>query len=410
MCPEVFSSVQEQKMTEKVYQKERYMKEMKAEVVSVNGADVVLDRTIFASDAGGQPCDLGTINGYRVKNVTEKDGEFIHTLAKADEAAALAPGDTVELKIDWGRRFDHMQNHLGEHILSGVFKSEYNLDNHGFHLGDDDGTFDLDTLELTDEMIDHAEDLANQAVYDALPVEVAFAETREEAEKYPLRKQLTVDSDILVVTVPGVDCVACCCPHVANTSEIGIIKITGTEKYKQLTRVHFKCGKRAFLDYRQKHKDVAALSERYSADEFTLLSKIEKAEKKQDKIRKEYNDFKTGMAEAYAKKLSAGAPAVITGEIDGADMDLLRITAKKLSEITDAPAVLSSPDAMSVLLTSAKGSPVNCGKIVKNFAEGGRGGGGDTQAQVVFKDAGQMRNFVEKAAAGARQALAESEN
>lgn len=392
-------------MTEKIYQKERYLKKMTAKVTDVSSADIILDRTIFASDAGGQPCDLGTINGCRIKSVTERGNDIVHTLERAEDEADFKPGDTVELKIDWARRFDHMQNHLGEHILSGIFKSEYGLDNHGFHLGDEDGTFDLDTLELSDEMIDRAEDLANQAVYDALPVEVTFVKSREEAEKLPLRKQLTVDSDILVVTVPGVDCVACCCPHVANTSEIGIIKITGHEKYKQLTRVHFKCGRRALLDYRQKHKDVAVLSERYSADEFTLLSKVEKAEKKNDKIRKEYNEFKTGIAEANARRLSEQDAPVITGEIGGADMDLLRITAKKLSEITDAPVVISSPEAMSVLLTSAKGSPVKCGMIVRSLAAEGRGGGGDTQAQVVFNDTEHMREFAEKAAAEAAEAL-----
>lgn len=185
-------------MTEKTYQKERYLKKASAEVVSVSGADVILDRTIFASDAGGQPCDLGTINGFKVKDVTEKGDEIIHTLARAEDAAQLKPGQPVEMEIDWERRFDHMQNHLGEHILSGVFKSEYGLDNHGFHLGDDDGTFDLATQDLTDEMIDRVEELANQAVYDALPVQIEFAANREEAEKYPLRKQLTVDSDILI--------------------------------------------------------------------------------------------------------------------------------------------------------------------------------------------------------------------
>lgn len=397
-------------MTEKTYQKERYLKKASAEVVSVSGADVILDRTIFASDAGGQPCDLGTINGFKVKDVTEKGDEIIHTLARAEDAAQLKPGQPVEMEIDWERRFDHMQNHLGEHILSGVFKSEYGLDNHGFHLGDDDGTFDLATQDLTDEMIYRVEELANQAVYDALPVQIEFAVNREEAEKYPLRKQLTVDSDILITIVPGVDCVACCCPHVANTAEIGIIKITGHEKYKQLTRVHFKCGKRALRDYQQKHRDVAVLAEKYSADEFTLLSKVDKAEKKNDKIRKEYNDFKTSIAEANARRLAGSGAAVIAGEIGGADMDLLRITAKKLSDMTDAPVVISSPEASSVLLTSAKGSPVQCGKIVKAFAEEGRGGGGPNQAQVVFQDQEHMRAFADKAAEEMEKALAGVEN
>ena len=387
----------ERNMTEKIYQKERYLKEMEALVLRVEGADVVLDRTIFAPDSGGQPCDLGRLGGFSLKNVTEKGEEIVHTLRSEADAAKLKAGDRVQLVLDWPRRFDHMQNHLGEHILSGLFKSVYNLDNKGFHLGDTDGTFDLDTLELTEEMIREVENRANQAVYDAVPVQVDLLRSAEDALKYPLRKELKVEEDIIVVSVPGVDCVACCCPHLSDTSQIGIIKITGTEKYKQLTRVHFKCGWRALQDYQQKHVDVAALSERYSADEFTLLDKIEKVEQKNNRIRREYNDFKTAMALAKARELADGSTKVACSGIEGADMDYLRTIAKQLSELTDLPAVLYSETALCVLLTAVEGSPVQCGKLVKTFAEGGRGGGSPTQAQAVFQDAEAMKQFVEKA-------------
>lgn len=384
-------------MTDKVYQRERYMKELDARVVSVDGTDMILDRTIFASDSGGQPCDLGTINGCEVKKVTEKNDEVIHTLKNKSDADQFAPGDTVSLAIDWDRRFDHMQNHLGEHMLSGIFKSVYGLDNKGFHLGDTDGTFDLDTAELTDEMIDTVEDKANHAVYEAIPVNVELIHDLKDAEKYPLRKALKVDEDIIVVTVPGVDCVACCCPHLSDTSQIGIIKITGTEKYKGMIRVHFKCGRRAFLDYRQKHRDVADLSVRFSADEFTLLDKIDKAEKKNDRVRHEYNEFRSAVADAEAQKLAASGQKPAAAEIGGADMELLREISKKLSDMTDAPAVLSSVTACCVLLTAPKGSDIQCGKIVKELAENGRGGGGQAQAQAVFKNPEDVRSFAQAA-------------
>lgn len=383
-------------MTEKIYQRDRYLKEIQAKVVRIEGSDVILDRTIFAPDSGGQPCDLGTIGPYEVRSVTEKGDEIIHTLSSEKEAASLAEGDTVDLKIDWPRRFDHMQNHLGEHILSGIFKSVYDLDNRGFHLGETDGTFDLDTQSLTQEMIDDVEDRANQAVFDAIPVSVEMIRDLQEAEKYPLRKELKVNEDIIVVTVPGVDCVACCCPHLSNSSQIGMIKITGTEKYKKMTRVHFKCGRRALLDYRQKHKDVAFLSEHYSADEFTLLDKIDKIEKKNNRIRREYNEFKTASAEAKAGEMLAGSTDVAFAEVEG-DMDYLRTIAKKLSEIAEIPAVLYSGLESCVLLTAPEGSGVHCGSLVKKLAENGRGGGSQAQAQAVFQNPENARAFAEKA-------------
>lgn len=383
-------------MTEKTYQKERYLKEMDAVIVQIEGKDLILDRTIFASDAGGQPCDLGTINDFPVEMVTEKGEEIIHTLSSEEAAASLHPGDQVHLKIDWNRRLDHMQNHLGEHILSGIFKSVYDLDNKGFHLGETDGTFDLDTQSLTPEMIEDVEDRANQAVYDALPVNVEWIQDLKEAEKYPLRKELTVDEDIIVVTVPGVDCVACCCPHLSDTSQIGLIKITGVEKYKKLTRLHFKCGRRALLDYRQKHNDVAILSERYSADEFTLIDKIDKVEQKNDRIRKEYNDFKSSFAVSAARTVLQEAGSVAFGKLDG-DMDFLRTVSKKFTELSDLPAVLCSETAGGVLLIAPKGSPIQCGSLVKEFAVDGKGGGGQAQAQVTFADPENAAAFAEKA-------------
>ena len=389
-------------MTDKIYQKQRYLKETEAQIVRIDGTDVVLDRTIFAPDSGGQPCDLGTLGGYPLEKVTEKGEEVIHTLQSGTNAVNLKEGDHVQLKLDWQRRFDHMQNHLGEHILSGVFKSVYDLDNKGFHLGDTDGTFDLDTLELTDEMIREVENRANQAVYDAIPVQVELLRSVEDAKKYPLRKELKVEEDIIVVSVPGVDCVACCCPHLSDTSQIGIIKITGTEKYKQLTRVHFKCGWRALRDYQQKHLDVAYLSEHYSADEFTLLDKIDKVEKKNDRIRREYNEFKTVAAAAKARELADGSTEVAFAGIDGADMDYLRTIAKQLSEMKEVPAVLYSETGLCVLLTAPEGSAIQCGKLVKTLAEGGRGGGSPTQAQAVFQEGEKVRIFAEKAAEAMR--------
>lgn len=409
-------------MTEKLYQKDMYMREFDANVVSVDGLNVILDATAFAPDAGGQPCDKGVINGIPVKAVHEKAGIIVHEMEIADadaasggkqdaaeaalENAGIAPGKCVHGALDWDRRFDHMQNHLGEHILSGIFKSEYDLDNKGFHLGEDSATFDIDAKELTQEMLDRVEMLANEVVYRNLPVEISIIQSAEEALKLPLRKELKAEEDISVVTVPGVDCVACCCPHPSTTAQIGAIKLIKTEKYKGMTRVHFKCGRRALEDYRQKHSVITVLNEKYSADEFSLLDKIKAADAKNEEIRREMNRLKDALADIRAAEFmeACGDMGIVLGELEKGNIEDLRQVAKKLVKMTDMPVVISSASDLCVLLTHSGKSSVKCGALVKEFAvgAGGKGGGGDTQAQVFFNNADLMNNFIEIVKASAR--------
>ena len=328
-----------------------YMKEADSTIVSFEGDRLVLEGTIFAPAAGGQPCDRGTVNGIPVVDVQEDNGVITHTLdldaAESDADAAkavkaMSAGAVVHMAIDWNRRFDHMQNHLGEHILSGLFKKVYDLDNKGFHLGEEHATFDIDSKDITQEMLDNIENLANQVIYDALPVSIDILENLDAVSKYPLRKELKVEEDITVVTVPGVDCVACCCPHPANTSQIGIIKLIRTEKYKGMTRIHFKCGRRALMDYRQKHNVTSVLNEKYSADEFSLLEKIKIADDKNEAIRRDLNKMKSTFADIHAEKMLAEADRIVTGEMEDAKIDDLKRIAKKLVEKTDMPVAISS--------------------------------------------------------------------
>lgn len=386
--------------TIKLYQKDMYMKEFEAEVISVSddGMSVILDATALAPDAGGQPCDTGTLSSTKVIAVHEKDGVITHIVDKP----GLRVGMHVRGELDWNRRFDHMQNHLGEHILSGLFKSEYDLDNKGFHLGEDSATFDINSKEITQEMLDHIELMANDVIYRALPVQVTVIASAEEAAKLPLRKELKADEDISVVIVPGVDCVACCCPHPSDTAQIGIVKLIKTEKYKGMTRIHFKCGRRALDDYRQKHNVMTVLDEKYSADEFTLLDKIKAADAKNDEIRREMNRLKDALADIRAAEFIKDADNVVVGEIDKAQIDDLRHVAKKLVNMTDLPVVLSSLSDLCVFMTHSGKSNMKCGALVKEFAvgAGGKGGGGDTQAQVFFNNADLMHNFIAIVRAG----------
>lgn len=399
-------------MTDKIYQRKPYLKEYESEVVSFDGKNLVLSSTIFAPEAGGQPCDLGRIGDYQVKYVKEENGVVYHELFlpenEADKKDAsngaesvLQPGMKVSMQLDWERRFDHMQNHLGEHMLSGLFKSEYDADNKGFHMGDEIACFDIDRKEITPEMLRNIEHKANRAVYAALPVSVSFVENAEQAAKFPLRKPLAVDEDILIVTVEGVDCCACCCPHPSNTSQVGLIKLLRTEKYKGMTRIYFKCGMRALLDYEQKHDVVSVLSEKYSADEFSLLEKEGTAESKHEEIRRELNRMKDKFAELSAKELLKGAERAVIHEFESETIDELKRVAKKLTAKTDLPVILSSQKQLCVFMTHTGKSGIRCGAVVKEFAvgAGGKGGGSDTQAQAIFTNVDLMRNFVRLAEA-----------
>ncbi len=451
-------------MTEKIYQRQPYLKEYRTKVVSVEGNTVVLESTIFAPEAGGQPCDLGSIGGRPLAAVREKDGVVYHDLAEcigdvansgaqvatlfatgpdgnqADGAKkegtilfgaglekgapevcessagtgasgivesgaleVLEPGAEVTLMLDWERRFDHMQNHLGEHMLSGLFKSEYGANNKGFHMGEEIASFDIDRKEITPQMLRNIEQKANRAVYAALPVRIDFIESAKEAKKFPLRKPLAVDEDILIVTVEGIDCCACCCPHPSDTSQVGLIKLLRTEKYKGMTRIYFKCGIRALLDYEQKHDVISELCEKYSADEFTLLEKERIAEAKQESLRRELNGMKDRFAEIQAEELLKDMGHAVIHEFERESMDELKRIAKKVTAKTDLPVILSSAKDLCVFLTHTGKSEFKCGAIVKEFAvgTGGKGGGSDTQAQAIFNNLDTMRNFVLIASASA---------
>lgn len=381
-------------MTNKLYQTQQYLKQCTAVVTAVEGNIVTLDRTIFAPEAGGQASDIGTIQGIPMVHCIDKDGEILHELA--EPLKGVKPGDEVELELDWMVRLDHMQNHCGEHILSGILFTEHGIENKGFHLGSEISTLDAAIKNMTEDMVNELEWKANQVVFQGIPVRVEMLETREDAEKYPLRKALKVDEDISVVIIDGVDCVACCCPHPSDTSQVGLIKIIKAEHYKGMTRVYFKCGMRALKDYQLKAEIVTALNKKYSSEDETLLENMKIQEKKTNALRSELYTLKQRFAALEAEELIAGAEGAVAHEFEDRNLDELKFLGKKLTEMTDLPVILSSTACKTVLLIHSGKSGLKCGQVVKEFAVGfgGKGGGSDTLAQALFTDDEVMRNFV----------------
>ena len=241
----------------KLYYEDPYQQEFEARVTACEPKGshflVQLDQTAFYPEGGGQPYDTGILGEARVLEVHEKNGMIIH---KID--APLVPGSKVSGAIDWERRFSIMQNHTGEHILSGIIHSRFGFDNVGFHMGSDAITIDMNGT-FTEEELLWAEAEANQRIYDNLPVKVEFPE-KDVLDRMEYRSKKELAGAVRIVTVPQADCCACCGIHVARTGEIGILKIIGAIHYKGGTRISLLCGRRALDDYRQKHDSVLTIS------------------------------------------------------------------------------------------------------------------------------------------------------
>ncbi len=206
--------------TERLYQKDVYLREADLTVTEVREykgkMQVACESTIFFPEGGGQLCDLGTLGGVAISDVKEdkETGTVWHTVA---DASGFEPGRTVKAVLDWQRRFDHMQMHCGEHILSGRFHELFGVENHGFHMGEDYMTIDMlakDGSPITDEQILQAELAANEVIWRNVPVVTTWFDTAEEALSMPVRKEIKFGEDISVVTVGSVDapldCCACC--------------------------------------------------------------------------------------------------------------------------------------------------------------------------------------------------------
>ena len=229
----------------------------------------VLNQTGFYPEGGGQPSDTGTLGGVRVLSVHEQGGQIVHQLEEPLEQGAL-----VEGVIDWTARYDHMQHHTGEHILSGLVHSHYGYDNVGFHMGTEEVTMDFNGL-LTMEQLEELEEEANRVVYADVPVEEHFPEGEELAAlDYRSKKELS--GLVRIITVPGADICACCGTHVKTTGEVGIIKVTGMIHYKGGVRISILCGRKALLDYRQKLKTVGRISNLLSAKPERVGEAVEK--------------------------------------------------------------------------------------------------------------------------------------
>lgn len=253
--------------TIKLYETDSYISDFTAEVLSCekNGKtyDVILDKTAFFPEGGGQSADCGTINGVNVIDVQIKDGVITH---KTNSAIDIG---TASCCIDWNIRFRRMQNHTGEHLLSGLAHVMFGCTNVGFHMGNEI-TVDFD-IELTREQIALIELKANKAIYENVPISVDFP-TEDILNTLDYRSKLELTENVRIVTIEGYDVCACCAPHVKSTGEIGLVKVLSSMRHRGGTRLQILCGLGAFEDYCTKAKNLYEIAVKLCAKHNQELS------------------------------------------------------------------------------------------------------------------------------------------
>ena len=418
-------------MTERLYRNDVYMTECEAVITNIETKDgrVILefDRSVFFPEGGGQSCDLGFIANYgqgqssagkkkdapvfNVTDVQENGERVLHTIETGDPGV-FRTGDAVTMKIDWDRRFDNMQRHCGEHILSGIFYREFGGVNRGFHMGDDYMTIDIsleekpEFKEVTWDMAKHAELCANEVIWSNAPVTVHYFATKKDAETFPMRKKLEIEENISIVCVgdpsdPS-DSVACCGTHPAYAGQIGLIKIWKVEPNKGMFRIYCEAGKRAYLDYQKKHDLVTVIGNKYSAGPDDLLDKMAAHDEKSKAMRQELGQMRRMVAEARIKDIELGlreldpkAKMIVRIYDDLRPDDLMNI-GKAFIGNTDKLVALATLTENVVMLFS-DGKSFDCGRLIKENAPiyNGKGGGRNDNARALFPSQEYLETFLD---------------
>ncbi len=390
-------------MTERLYYTDAYLREFRAHVVERTGDVVYLDRTAFYPTSGGQPFDTGTINGVPVVEVIDEDERIAHRTAH--RTAAPVEAEEADCIIDWPRRFDHMQQHTGQHLLSAVFAELYHAPTLSFHLGEESSTIDLGVPKLDDEALRAVERRANAAVFENRAVTVTFEDA---ASAEGLRKPSSREGSLRIIGIEGLDRSACGGTHVRATGEIGPILIRKTERIRNSVRVEFLCGGRAVARARADYEALSHASRLFSAplDDVPekIAAQLEEAhagEKARKKLASELAVYR-GRELYHATTPDAAGFRRATERLAAGNLEELRAMAQSFTAEPKAVflAVLEQPP--SVLLAVSEDAGLDAGQMVKAAvtAAGGRGGGTPRIAQGSIPSADRLAAVAETLLAG----------
>lgn len=372
----------------KLYYQDPYIRSFSANVIKqVQDPSgqwyIILDQTAFYPTGGGQPHDTGTINGIKVINVEEIDGEIRHYL----ESPLQNPQTEIFGVLDWHRRFDHMQQHAGQHILSAAFEELLGFHTISFHLGSEMLTIDLETEELTEEQAQRAEERANQIILENRPIEPRWVSPQEVAQ-YPLRKQLSVTDDIRLVIIPDYDYNGCGGTHPNSTGQVTAIKILDWERQKKKIRVSFVCGSRLLTQLGNKQKVLKQLSSLLNAPESEMVTATQKLLETAKEKDKALEDARESLLHFEAQDLiqASGKTNIISTVFQNRSIQELQKLARTLvAKAPETMTILISENESKIQLVCARGE-VAKGSMKQITAEllpllNGKGGGNDAFAQ-----------------------------
>jgi len=377
--------------TIKLYDEAPYKTEFEARVIKVNGADVILDRTLFFPEEGGQCADRGTLEDVPVKDVQIHGTTIVHTMAADD--LSFKEGDTVHGVIDWGLRFSNMQNHSAEHIISGLVHEIYGYDNVGFHLGHDEITMDYNGV-LTSADLRALEHKANRIVWDNRPVLCEYP-AQDVLSRLDYRSKKDIDGPVRIVTIEGVDVCACCAPHVRTTGEIGLVRLIKCEKNRGNTRVYMAAGESA-LALSEKEADVCtALCQLLSANDETLYDYVEALVRKNGALESRLKHMALDHARTKVNEaVQAGQCVVFDSDMDINGAKILVNDALKDGADVMALMIGNCAEGYRFVLAAKDDARTHLERLK---ALGGRGGGNQDMVQGMVKaDEETIREALER--------------
>lgn len=388
-------------MTQKLYYENQYIKDFSAEIIDIIEKDsefhIQLDKTAFFPGGGGQPCDIGRIEDSIITSVYEKNGIIYHVSNKKPIKIHKA-----KCKIDWDFRFDGMQQHLGQHILSAALIELYNANTVGFHLGKDLCTIDLDKA-LSDEELDQAEALVNKNIFESRAVEF-LTPTKSELKKLSLRKVPDIkDASLRVVKVEDIDATACCGLHPKSTLEIQMLKIRKKAKNKGNMRIEFVCGKRAIEDSLKKYKFSSKICKSLNCNEDEALIIMDKLTLERKNLYTENEFLKSQLADLEVQNILNSCDNISNIRIaktifDSKDMKYVNLMASKLTSYDNVIvlyAFKSEGIANLIFMCSKDLKAISMNDLLKDAISliDGKGGG----SSFLAKGAGKGINNLESA-------------
>ncbi len=389
--------------TERLYNNDPYIKEFKAKVLEVlpykEAYGVVLDKTAFYPEGGGQPYDTGLLNNTRVQQVIEKDGEILHivdTPMQREEVTGL---------VDWSRRFDLMQQHTGQHILSACFERLLNGSTDSFHMGKDIVSIEINIDSFNTDDAESIEAMANDIIYSNLPVTAKFV-TDAELKRLPLRKMPKVTENIRIVEVKEFDYSPCGGTHVSTTGEVGVIKIKSWEKCKGGIRFTFVCGNRALKDYGLQNSIIRSLGEKLSARDIDIVGAVNKLMNDCKQYEKQLSAATQELMKFEAESIIKEYPIIsgvrlVSKVLEGRSINDARLLAQYLTQAPDTVALLAcNNESIQVIFTRSDNVEIDMNSIFRSVLGiiEGKGGGNTKTAQGGGSRTDKLDEFLNAAA------------